>query len=378
MPLEFITDTVDNSGTVRGQCTLAVSNSNLPSIVYTTNVGEVKLAQQTPEGEWIKTTLPFEPAAHDEYRVSLDFDDSDDPQPHVAYVSALTDRLIYGVRRGRWEFEEVPTQGGLCPGRVRFPSMHLYKGFAEIDGAFKNSPHICYQPAQGILELRHAAKLRPRDNPAASPVWEKHVHTVDTASPEAGWFATLNISNDDTIRIAYFDDFSSLGRTERRLHVATMHTDAEIPDRPLAAPDEGWFRQNLDGIGILGSWAALGQSITGDCAISYFDASVRALKLCLFGNFPAAVEIVAADIGEVRSSVGVSHRFRWCVTYGSGGRLRFATRTADSDGHGSFTTVDVDAGGDWPHMVFDDAGNVQVAHVAGGTLKYAMAARESD
>jgi hypothetical protein len=371
---EFTTETVDDSGTVRGQVTLAAGNSSLPIIVYTTEAGEVKLAQQTRDGEWIKSTLPGEPAARDEYRVSLDLDAG--AEPHVAYVGALTDRLIYGVRRGRWQFEEVPTEGGLFPGSVRFPSMRLYKGFAEVEAEFKDSPHICYQAA---LQLRHAAKLRPRDNKEASPVWRKHVATVDTASPEAGWFATLNISNDDTIRIGYLDDLSTLGRTARRLHVATMRTDAEIPDRPLAERDEGWFLQTLDGNDILGTVPALAQSITGDCAISYFDRKSRTLKLCMFGNFPTAVEVVSADVGgEGRSSVGISHRFRWCVAYGSGGRLRFAERTPNSDGSGTFDIVDVDAGGEWPHMVFDDAGNVQIAHVAGGTLKYAMAARESD
>ena len=378
---EFTTETVDDSGTVHGQVTLAAGNSSLPIIVYTTEAGEVKLAQQTPDGEWIKSTLPGEPAARDEYRVSLDLDGSVDPhrptdppppppEPHVAYVSALTDRLIYGFRQGRWQFEEVPTEGGLFPSRVRFPSMKLYKGFAEVDAAFRDSPHICYQPAQGILELRHAAKLRPRDNPGASPVWRKHVTTVDTASPDAGWFSTISISNDDTIRIGYLDDLSELGRTAQRLHVATMHVDAEIPDRPLAAADEGWFLQTLDGNDILGSVPALGQSITGDCAISYFDRKSRALKLCMFGNFPSAVEVLSTDVGgEGRSSVGISHRFRWCVAYGSGGRLRFATRRVDSSGTGTFEIIDVDAGGEWPHMVFDDAGNVQIAHVAGGTLK---------
>jgi hypothetical protein len=209
-------------------------------------------------------------------------------------------------------------------------------------------------------------------------VWRKHVSTVD-GSHDAGWFGTLNISNDDTIRVGYFDDLSALGRTARRLRAATMRTDAEIPDRPLAAPDEGWLIQNMDDNDILGAVPALAQSITGESAISYFEHKSRALKLCMFGNFPSAVEVVSTDVGgEGRSSVGISHRSRWCVAYGSGGRLRFATRRVDSSGTGTFEIIDVDAGGEWPHMVFDDAGNVQIAHVAGGTLKYATAARESD
>src|SRR4030095_17178924 len=167
---KFFTTTVDDSGDVHGQVTLVTGKAGLPCIAYTAQSGEVRLAEQNAEGEWIITTPPCGTAMRDEYRISLDLDSSAAPRPHIALVNASTDRLIYGARRDQWEFEEVPTEGGLFPGRVRFPSMKLYKGFLEVFDEFKDAPHICYQAAQGIIELRHAAKLQPRDSVEARPV----------------------------------------------------------------------------------------------------------------------------------------------------------------------------------------------------------------
>jgi hypothetical protein len=70
----------------------------------------------------------------------------------------------------------------------------------------------------------------------------------------------------------------------------------------------------------------------------------------------------------------VSHQFKFCVAFGSGGRLRFATRT----GPGTFDIQDIEAGGAWPQLVFDNDGVARLAHVAGGTLRYGVARAGDD
>src|SRR5262249_29839671 len=231
---EFSSTTVDDSGDVHGQVTLAIGSAGAPVIAYTSQSGEVRLAEQDDQGEWIITKPPCGTAARDEYRISLDIDS--ESEPHIALANASTDRLVYGARGQQWEFEEVPTEGGILQGRVRFPSMKLYKGFFEVpvqgvDGQtiipFKDSPHISYQAAQGLIELRHAAKLRPRENRDAAPVWRKHVSTIDGS--ESGWFSVLDISNDDTIRIAHFTDLINIGGNQR-LNLTSMIPADGIPD----------------------------------------------------------------------------------------------------------------------------------------------------
>jgi hypothetical protein len=367
MPIEFVPVTVDDSGTVHGQVSLAVGNANLPTIVYTTTSGAVMLAELSAD-EWRLSELPGGAAARDEYRVSLALDTRPSADPHVAFASATSDRLIYGVRRTTWQFEEVPTEGGLFPGSVRFPAMKLYPGVFD-DARFRDAPHICYQAG---LSLRHAAKQKRRDDPDGTPVWKKNVETVDEVDlVEKGWFTALDFDGEDTLRIAYFDDLSPAGHTARRLRLATMTPGSEFPGQPST-----WRVDVLDGGDILGEFPALAHSVTGEGAVSYCDRVSGTLKICMFGNFPEspAVEVVAGDLIGVRSSVGVNNQSRWCVVYGSGDRLRFATRT----GRGTFAIEDADVGGGWPCLVFDSAGDVHVAHVAGGTLRYAVASRGDD
>jgi hypothetical protein len=385
---KFFTTTVDDSGDVHGQVTLVTGNAGLPFIAYTTQSGEVRLAEQESNGEWIITTPPCGTAMRDEYRISLDLDGNEPPQPHIALVNASTDRLIYGALRDhQWEFEEVPTEGGLFPGRVRFPSMKLYKGFREVFPEFKDAPHICYQAAQGIIELRHAAKLQPRDSvearpvPGASPVWRKHVETIAGGDFDQGWFATMNISVNDTLRIAHFNDRGRItGQAERRLRVMTMLQNEAFIDRP--DPVEGWLFDDFDEVDqrdIIGARPALAQNINGEAAVSYIAQRTQTLNLAIFGNRfspEPQLEVVATNVNneEIRSSVVQDLHFNWCVVYGFEGRLKFATRTEAR----SYAIEDVDVGGGWPSMALDNDGNTQIAHVAGGSLQFTVKPREDD
>jgi hypothetical protein len=379
----FTSTTVDDSGDVHGQVTLAIGSAGGPVIAYTSQSGEVRLAEQDDQGDWIITTPPCGTASRDEYRISLDIDSGS--EPHIALANASTDHLVYGSRGQQWTFEEVPTEGGLLVGRVRFPSMKLYKGFREVpvqglDGQtfipFKDSPHISYQAAQGLIELRHAAKLRPRENRDAAPVWRKHVDTIDGS--ESGWFSVLDVSNEDTVRIAHFTDLSNIG-TDKRLNLAVMDADSEIRDRPRARGAEGFPSVALDGgppgRGIKAAFPSLAQTFGGG-AVSYMNFSTSpspSLNLSIFANelLQAVVEVVtrSVDVGGSRSSVSRSLSGKWCVAYGFNGRLMFATRTSP----GTFELEDVEVGGGWPSMLFSDDGSAQIAHVAGGTLQFVVA-----
>src|SRR5262245_11646483 len=112
MATEFSSTIVDDSGDVHGQVTLAIGSAGLPVIAYTSQSGEVRLAEQI-DGEWIITKPPCGTATRDEYRISLDLDSRS--EPHIALVNAGTDRLRYGARREQWEGfdEDVPTEGGI-------------------------------------------------------------------------------------------------------------------------------------------------------------------------------------------------------------------------------------------------------------------------
>ncbi|WP_433132584.1 hypothetical protein ACQPWW_13550 [Micromonospora sp. CA-240977] len=121
----------------------------------------------------------------------------------------------------------------------------------------------------------------------------------------------------------------------------------------------------------------MAHAITGEGGVSFYERRTRTLNLCIFGNFPESpvLERLAADIdSDGRSSVQVSHQSRFCVAYGSGGRLQFATRTGLSE----YSIEDVDVGGGWPSLVFDGEGSAHLAHVANGTLKYAKALGSGD
>ena len=368
MPTEFFLETVDDSGDVHGQVSLAVGDAERPTIAYTTTSGEVRLAEATEDG-WVVSTLLSDPADLGPYRVSLALDRHS--EPHVAYVSAHTDRLIYGARSVNWQFEEVPTEAGLLPGPVRFPSMKLYRGVLEVTESgdplvgipYMDAPHVVYVAG---LSLHHAVKQRRRDSPESAPVWRKNVELLDEGGlVEKGWFASLNFDGRDNLRIAYLDEMGAAGFSRRRLLLATRPPN--FTDDPNT-----WEFDVLDGGEVLAEAPALAHSVGGEAIISYFDHTARALKICLFGNFPESpfVAVVSDNVeggGHFWSSVAMSHDFKISVVYTSDGRLQFAQGRLP----GAFTIEDVDSGGRWPSIVFDDEGSAQVAHVDGGVLKYA-------
>ncbi|AJP01917.1 hypothetical protein TU94_10755 [Streptomyces cyaneogriseus subsp. noncyanogenus] len=362
MATTFFTEVVDGSTTAHGQVSLALDPSNAPWIAYTTPSGDVMLATRSDTG-WECERLPSEPAAHDDYRIGLGIDEG--LNPHVAYQSRATDHLIYGVRGTQWSFEEVPTSAGLFPDRVRFPSMTVNRGvFSEQP--FKNRPHFAYQSG---LSLWHATKAPPKADPTKPATWKKNVHVVDESNlAEKGWFPALTFDHrDETLRIAYFDDLSPAGQSVRRLRVATMSPGTDFVGQP-----DSWHVQVLHGGQILGEHPAMGHSITGESVVSYCERTGRTLNVCVFGNFPEspAVEVVTGDVDndDVHPACGVGHPSRICVVYGSGGRLRFAVRT----GIGTYAVEDVEAGGAWSDVRFDDVGSPHVAHIAAGTLRYGV------
>ena len=92
---------------------------------------------------------------------------------------------------------------------------------------------------------------------------------------KSGWFSVLDVGNDDTIRIAYFTDLSNIGG-DQRLHVTSMVSEQEIPDRPIAEGADGFRRETLDGgagRGIKGAFPSLAQTIAGGGAVSYMNLS---------------------------------------------------------------------------------------------------------
>ncbi|MEU9351461.1 hypothetical protein AB0D65_10690 [Streptomyces griseoloalbus] len=363
MATTFFTEVVDESNTAQGQVSLAVDARNTPWIAYTTPSGDVMLATRS-ETEWLCERLPSEPAAHDAYRIGLGIDEA--LHPHVAYQSRATDHLIYGIREAQWNIEEVPTSAGLFPDRIRFPSMTVNQGvFSETP--FKNRPHFAYQSG---LALWHATKAPPKTDPSKPATWKKNVHVVDESNlAEKGWFTALTFDSNETLRIASFDDLSPAGQSVRRLRVATM-----LPGTDFVGQPDSWQVQILHGDQVLGEHPAMAHSITGESVISYYDRTGRTLNVCMFGNFPEspAIEVVTDDVDndDVHSASGVSHESRFCVAYGSGGQLRFATRT----GIGTFRVEDIEAGGLWSDMRFDGEGSAHVAHIAAGTLRYGVTA----
>ncbi|MEH1124149.1 hypothetical protein [Micromonospora sp. CPCC 206061] len=365
MPFEFFTERVDESGAVRGQVCLATGEGNQPSIAYATDSGAVMLAERV-DNEWLLSKVPGDLATRDTYRVALALDGGS--EPHIAYVSAASDHLIYGVRRASWQLEEVPTEAGLFPGAVRFPALKLYPGFFEVPEqggeAFKWAPHLCYQAG---LSLWHASKQRRRADPASGPVWKKNVVKVDESDgTEKGWFATLEFDPEDNLWIAAFDELP--GGNRRRLRLSTIKRDFED------GPDEMETREAVGG-DILGEFPAVAHSITGEGIVTYYERNERAIKVFMFGNGPGlpAVGTVASDVDgvDVWPSPGISHHNGFCVAYGSGGTLRFATRV----GSNGVAIQDVADGGKWASLDFDIDGNAHIAHVADGRLMYAFASR---
>ncbi|MFD9981594.1 hypothetical protein ACFWZJ_14580 [Streptomyces massasporeus] len=363
MATEFSTEVVDDSNTAHGQVSLVVDTSDTPWLAYTTPSGDVMLARRG-ESEWQHERLPTEPAAFDEYRIGLGIDSA--LNPHVAYQSRATDHLIYGVKGAQWNFEEVPTSAGLFPDRIRFPTMTVNLG-AFSEPPFKNRPHFAYQSG---LSLWHATKAPPKTDPSKPPTWRKNVHKVDSANAaEKGWFPALTFDRrDETLRIAYCDDLTPAGQSDRRLRAATMIPGTDFPGQP-----DSWNVQVLHGGQVSAECPLMEHAITGESVVSYFEVRGRTLNVCIFGNFPEspAIEVVTADLdgGDRHSACGVGPPAQICVVHGSGGRLRFARRT----GIGTFGIEDVEAGGAWSDLQFDSVGTAHFAHIAAGTLRYGVA-----
>ncbi|MFJ4948179.1 hypothetical protein [Streptomyces sp. NPDC088760] len=358
----FDTEVVDKTGTAAGQVSLAVDETNTPWIAYATNGGNVVVAHREEDG-WSRTELPAGPAARDIYRIGLAIDSRE--RPHVAFPTEADDHLVYGVRDTQWTFEDVPTSGGILTGRVRFVSLRLHPGVFSPP-AFKDTPNLAYQSG---FSLWYATKAPPKSTPDSPPRWKKNVQRVDEGDVvEKGWFPVLDFDAQETLRIAYFDDLSATGQAIRRLRVATRVPGTDFPGQP-----DSWQVQLMSGDQILGEYPAMGHSITGESFISYHERTERALKLCIFGNFPEspATETVSNQVAgdDVHSACAVNHNSRICVVYGSEGRLKFATRT----GIATFDLQDVEAGGAWSDLVFDREGSAHVAHLNGSELRYGLA-----
>lgn len=358
----FDTEIVDKTGTAAGQVSLAVDETNTPWIAYATTGGSVVVAHRDEDG-WTRTELPAGPAARDMYRIGLAIDSHE--RPHVAFANDADDHLIYGRCPDQWTFEEVPSNGGVLTGSVRFVSLRLHPGVFS-DAAYKDTPNLAYQSG---LNLWHATKAPPKNAPDDPPRWRKNVHKVDGGDlVEKGWFPVLDFDAQETLRIASFDDLSATGQSVRRLRVATRVPGTDFPGQP-----DSWQVEMLSDPQISGEYPAMGHSITGESFISYYERTGRTLTLCIFGNFPESPATEAVDkqvVGDdVLSACGVNHNSRICVVYGSGGRLKFATRT----GIATFDIQDVEAGGAWSDLAFDRDGSAHIAHMNGSELRYGLA-----
>lgn len=389
MPLEFFIQEIDPEPqiSINAQLKLAVSDGRLGAVAYTTAGGQVRLTEETTGG-WETSTPPTGVTADDDVsRVSLQFDEESRLHLAFPFTHDTSTRIRYGVRDVEWRFEDVPDAAGIFADRVRFPTMALYRGFLfdqagnELPAvearkkAYRNSPHFCFQRN---FELWHAAKLRPREFPPVPgqetqpAVWRKNVKPIPDGGPEAGWYSTLDWATDDTLRIAYCD--SDL-HGNSRLRVATMQRPEDGPfDRPT-----GWQVEVLDSSTNL-VLPSLAQTITGGGAVSYWDRT-NGLKICMFGDFPEspAVEVVDTSPPDATewSSIGLSHNQfppRWTIAYSTGGRLKVAQRTRP----GEFEFTDVDAAGRCPDLAVDSDGNIHVAYLSDGVVKYASAAPEGN
>lgn len=387
MPLEFFVQTIDPEPriSINAQLKLALSDGRFGAVAYTTIDGEVRVAEETTGG-WVVSTPPTGVIADDDIsRVSLEFDEESRLHLAFPFIHDTSTRIRYGVRDNAWSFEDVPDAAGLFADRVRFPMMALYRGFLfdqagsespEVEArkkAYRNSPHFCFQRN---FELWHAAKLRPREFPPVlgqetqPAVWKKHVEPIDDGSPETGGYSTLNWATDDTLRIAYCDFDPN---QDRRLRLATMQRPFDGPfDRPT-----GWQMEVLDASANC-AFPSLAQTITGGGAVSYWDRP-RGLKICMFGDFPESpvVEVVDTSPPDTTewSSIALSHNQfppRWTIAYSTGGRLKVAQRI----GFNQFEINDVDTGGRCPDLAVDRDGNIHVAYLSDGVVKYASAAPE--
>ncbi|WP_055625352.1 hypothetical protein [Streptomyces sp. JHA19] len=358
MASDFFTEVVDGRGAARGQLSLAVDETNTPWIAYANSGGNVVLAERRVNG-WAREVLSSDAAARDAYRIGLAISSSPKLHAHVAYQSATTDHLIYGVRDTEWSFEEVPTRGGILTGPVRFPSLRLNPGILRSD--LKDTPNLAYQSG---LSLWHATKIAP--DPSKLPRWKRNVHLVDGADLiEKGWFTAMAFDFQGTLRIAYFDDMSPAGHHARRLRVATR-----VAGEEFAGQEEEWEVEVVHGGQILGERPSMSNAFSGEGFVSYDERGGHAVRLCIFGDFPEspATEVVSEGVGgdEMYSACEMSSPSPICVVYGSAGRLMFARRTAIA----TYEIEDVEAGGAWSDLVFDSEGIAHFAHMNGSELRY--------
>jgi hypothetical protein len=364
MALDFFTEVVDGSGTAVGQLSLAVDETNTPWIAYATTGGSVTVVRREKEG-WIRQPLPSDAkaAARDAYRIGLAISSLPSLNPHIAYQSKDTDHLIYGVRGTKWNLEEVPTQGGLFVGPVRFVSLRLNPGFAVL--ANKDTPDLSYQSG---TSLWHAAKAPPSEG--QPPRWKKNVHEVDKGGlVEKGWFSTSAYTRWGLYRIAYFDDLAPAGQAVRRLRVARLAGGAGT-----GQPEQSQV-EVLHGGQILGSRPSMTFADSGEGLISYYERNERAIRFCIFGSTleqPPTTQVVSDGVEgeeEAYSACGIGAHPPIYVVYGAGGQLKIA----EGDGS-SFAVGDIEAGGAWSDLVIDREGTIHVAHMNGSEVRYGAAA----
>lgn len=372
----FSVETVDDSGDVRGQLSVAIDVNGAPQVAYSTKNGIARLAQRSSEG-WVRNDLATGvPVSADDGRVSLQIDSQN--RPHIGFREGNESHIVYGVRDGSWSFEHVPTDGGVFPGACMHVSMQLQKG--RFDASLRDVPNFAFQEI-GTQDLCHIAKFGGK--------WQGNFSRIDDPEfRESGVNASLAFRADEVAQIAYLEHQVSedSGEFSALLKLATR-PQATPPDDSLAGG--GWQRRVLSVEPDKGRFCSMANGTAGRNLIAYFDRGSETLKAWVelpleLGPEPR-LETIATGItkafpsaADKRAGVEFSTGDNFRVAYADSGstqdtRPRYAIRRLN----GTWTVetidespVDFDA---WPHLACDKNGDAHIAFVSGGTLKYALA-----
>jgi hypothetical protein len=351
---QFTFETVDGSGTVAGQCCLALDSRGNPRIAYAGAGGKLKVASRD-SGSWSQEELFgggfILPSVSD--RVRLDIDSGGNP--HIAYKERTSTQLFYGFKAdNHWSFMPVPTRlERRDPGGITEFDFRLY--FRRDTPELADTPHFVYHdPSTGQLGYTRRVGGSFKQVVAGA---------ANTDISRNGLFPSIDFQFDSgSFLISFVEDFGDV--------------ESSLPSRTRV-----WLKQIIDPFaGTLGDAELLQEgnfnvvrptSITAELSrtcVAFGDTTNQTLNVCFREGIAPGRAVVAPTVFPVVPSAAQTSRGQFRIAFVDENGLKLASRILNE---WIVEVVDPE-GGELPSLAYEKIPlNGHLAYTVRGTLKYA-------
>lgn len=347
-PFKF--EVVADSIAANSQVSLALDRAGNPRIAFSEQRSGQIIVAQRDNGAWTYERVSAFVGADDRPCLAID----SQGHPQLAYRDRDADVLMHAVKSGsQWSFTKVPTRltPDHQPGGVSGLAFALAPG--RLDPQERDAAFFAYVDlASGGIGFAHTGNVGP------TPV------KVEWSDGPPGLmsfgFPSAAFDPGEVFVIAYVG-FQHSGSPQDNVSIRyTWITD--IDKGKFATP--GALEQSPQ-INVRTTPSAV-RSATGDC-VAYFDMANKTLK-AFCGEFgQARIETIASNINNNASPSAAVKDPNFRVAYADSGVMKLASR--DQFGDWTVETVDAVSGGS-PSLVYDKAGNANIAYEAGAKVKY--------